>query len=93
MAHGKVEPSKLDQVFLGCLLSRPEVDDEFAGAALWSSTSFGNLSASAALMPLKVLDVALVLFGRGAGVEGAKISSLAGFGVGLAGVEAEFAGF
>jgi hypothetical protein len=38
-------------------------------------------------MPLKILNVALVLFGGGARLESAKIAPLAGFGIHLPGIE------
>jgi hypothetical protein len=39
------------------------------------------------LMPLKILNFALVLFGSATRSESAKIAALAGFGIHLAGIE------
>lgn len=44
-------------------------------------------------MPLEILHFPLMLLRRRAAVEGAEIAPLAGPGIGLAGVEAVFAGF
>jgi len=43
-------------------------------------------------MAFEVFDFAFVLFGGGAGFEGAEVAAFAGVGVFLAGVEAELAG-
>ena len=44
-------------------------------------------------MPLEILYVALVLFGRRAGLERAEVAALAGSGIDLAGIEPVLAGF
>ena len=38
-------------------------------------------------MPLEILDLAFVLFGRRPALEGAKVAALAGFRIDLAGIE------
>jgi hypothetical protein len=43
-------------------------------------------------MPLEILHLALVLFGRRARLEGAEIAALAGLGIGFAGIEPVLAG-
>jgi hypothetical protein len=42
-------------------------------------------------MPLEVLNVAFMLFSRGAGLERAEVASLPGLGIDLAGIEPVFA--